>query len=620
MVLRQKLLCQTALFAFSICIGMPAIAAPFTISTASTTAQTLGSGSGQTGTVTSTGSLTVSGSTVAVTISGNNATLTNLGTITQSGSGRAVRDSTTVNGLTINNGSASNTTATMQTTNADVVQMQNAGSSITVNNFGTMTSNNSSAGGNQVVDLAGITTGSNTVNNGSATNSSALMQATSADAVRPGVNGVVNNYGRIVSTAPTGSSSDGVDVQGNTGVVINNFSTGVIQGGRSGVAGGAANAAVSSFSTTINNGTGGKIQGDNGSGINLDGFNANHTATIVNNGTITGNGATGDGDGIDVDGPANITNTGTVLSKNSVSATDVGLSEGITIGGGTVTNSGTIQGSVASGNTNAVGRGISFLGNDSTAIPGTREAIYANANVINQAGGSIIGDTDSAIIVEGPASGFNVNIDNQAGALIKGGLSTVAGYAINAAIKTGADNDTITNAGTIDGSSTGKAIDLGAGSDLLNLRTGSVVLGSMDGGSGFDTLNLGGNGTFGGAINFESLVFGNNAAWTATGTQSFGSATLGSGATLSLGGASAALYLGQLVGFDIQSGVVQNVIGNGFNVFYDALLNTDLWSRTYALTNGGFLIASNPVPLPATFSLFAAGLLMLAAWRRDTRG
>jgi len=599
---------------------MPAIAAPFTISTASTTAQTLGSGSGQTGSVTSTGSLTVSGSAVAVTISGNNATLTNLGIITQSGSGRAVRDSTTVNGLTINNGSASNTTATMQTINADVVQMQNAGSSITVNNFGTMTSNNSSAGGNQVVDLAGITTGSNTVNNGSATNSSALMQATSADAVRPGVNGVVNNYGRIVSTAPTGSSSDGVDVQGNTGVVINNFSTGVIQGGRSGVAGGAANAAVSSFTTTINNGTGGKIQGDNGSGINLDGFNANHTATIVNNGTITGNGVTGDGDGVDVDGPANITNTGTILSKNSVSATDVGLSEGITIGGGTVTNSGTIQGSVASGNTNAVGRGISFLGNDSTSIPGTREPIYANANVINQAGGTIIGDTDSAIIVEGPASGFNVNIDNQAGALIKGGLANVAGYAINAAIKTGADNDTITNAGTIDGSSAGKAIDLGAASDLLNLRTGSVVLGSMDGGSGFDTLNLGGNGTFGGAINFESLVFGNNAAWTATGTQSFGSATLASGATLSLGGASAALYLGQLIGFDIQSGVVQNVIGNGFNVFYDALLNTDLWSRTYALTNGGFLIASNPVPLPASFSLFAAGLLMLAAWRRDTRG
>ncbi len=60
-----------------------AFAANFTISSPSTTAQTLGSGSGQTGTVTATGSLTVSGSTVAVAITGNNATLTNLGTISR---------------------------------------------------------------------------------------------------------------------------------------------------------------------------------------------------------------------------------------------------------------------------------------------------------------------------------------------------------------------------------------------------------------------------------------------------------------------------------------------------------------------------------------------------------
>ncbi len=43
----------------------------------------------------------VSGSTVAVTISGNNATLTNLGTLNQTGTGRAIRDNTGVTGLTI---------------------------------------------------------------------------------------------------------------------------------------------------------------------------------------------------------------------------------------------------------------------------------------------------------------------------------------------------------------------------------------------------------------------------------------------------------------------------------------------------------------------------------------
>jgi hypothetical protein len=69
-------------------------AASFTLSSNSTTAQTLGSGSGQTGIINALISLTVSGATNAVTISGNSATLTNLGTISQTGTGRAVRDNT----------------------------------------------------------------------------------------------------------------------------------------------------------------------------------------------------------------------------------------------------------------------------------------------------------------------------------------------------------------------------------------------------------------------------------------------------------------------------------------------------------------------------------------------
>ena len=57
--------------------------------------------------------------------------------------------------------------------------------------------------------------------------------------MRPGVNGVVNNWGRIVSVTTTGSSSDGVDVQANSGVVVNNNAGGVIEGGRHGITGGA---------------------------------------------------------------------------------------------------------------------------------------------------------------------------------------------------------------------------------------------------------------------------------------------------------------------------------------------------------------------------------------------
>ena len=106
---------------------------------------------------------------------------------------------------------------------------------------------------------------------------------------------------------------------------VTNDTTGVIEGARHGITGGAANATVT-FTTSVTNNLGGIIKGDNGSGINLDGFNANQTATIINNGTITGNGhdfsgnlVSRDGDGIDVDGVVSITNTGIIRSINAFS-------------------------------------------------------------------------------------------------------------------------------------------------------------------------------------------------------------------------------------------------------------------------------------------------------------
>jgi len=471
-----------------------ASAASFTIGAGAsdTTAKTLGTASGQTGTIAATGKLSVSGSTVAVTISGSNASLTNNGTISQTGSGRVIRDNTGVTGLVVTN----NAGALMQAADADVIQMNKSPASVTLNNYGTMTSLNASAGGSQAVDFAALASGSNIINN----YSTGIMQAAEADAVRPGVNGVVYNAGTIKATTTTGSSSDGIDAQTNSGVQITNASTGLVEGGRHGITGGNTDITVDggAYTTTVTNVAGGTIKGDNGSGINLDGLNAKQTAAIVNNGTITGNGVTGDGDGIDVDGLVTITNTGTIRSINAFSPASSGLaySEGITVGGGTITNSGTIEGLVAAGNTNAVGRGISLLGNDITTGPlaGTREAIYGNATVTNQAGGLIRGQSDSGIYVDGPASGFTVTIDNQAGATIQGGGTA------NAAIKTGADNDTITNAGTIDGASSGKAINLGGGNDQLAITGGSAVInGSIDGGSGSNKLmfNLGAaNNTF----------------------------------------------------------------------------------------------------------------------------
>ena len=506
----------------------PAFAANFDISTPSTAAQTLGTGSGQTGTVEKTGSLTVSGSTVAVTVSGNNATLTNLGTISQTGTGRAVRDNTGVTGLTVNNGSTTNSTALMQAADADVFQM-NKPASVTLNNYGTMTSLNASKGGAQAVDFTAITSGTNIINNFA----TGVIQARDADSVRPGTNGVVNNYGTIISTVTTDTGSDGVDVQNGTGVTINNFAGGGIIGARHGITGGPDDG-TTNFTTTINNNPGAAITGSNGAGINLDGFNAKQTATIVNGGTITGNGLTGDGDGIDVDGVINLTNTGTIRSLNSFSSGSAAQSEGVTVGGGTIINSGTIEGDVAAGNSNAVGRGITLAGIDTS---GTAEPIYANTIITNQSGGLIKGQSDSAIAVGGGASGFTITINNNAGATLMGGGTAFA------AVRTGADNDTINNAGTINGASSGKAIDLGAGNNTLHVTGGSAsILGDINGGLGGTnvmTLSPGAGNHFGyaGSISNFNTVDAQSGTTTLSGASTYTGKTVVTGGRLVLDGA-----------------------------------------------------------------------------------
>jgi hypothetical protein len=510
---------NSLLAACFVALGTPAFASSFTVSSASTTAQTLASG--QTGTITSSGTLTVSGATVAVTITGSNASFTNSGTLLQSGSGRAIRDNTGVTNLTITN----NAGALIQTADADVIQMNKSPASVTLNNSGTMTSLNASAGGSQVVDFNAITSGSNIVNN----YATGVMLASEADAVRPGVNGAVNNWGTIKSTTNTGSSSDGIDAQTNSGVSITN--AGLIEGGRHGVTGG--NTTTGVYAMSVTNNTGGVIQGDNGSGLNIDGINGSETVTVVNHGTITGNGVTGDGDGVDVDGLVNLTNTGTIKSINSYSATTTAQSEGVTVGGGTIINSGTIAGCVANGNTNAVGRGITIAGVDKdtndNAIP--VQAMYGPTVITNS--GLIQGQTDSGIAFSsGSVSGFTATINNQAGGVIEGGGSTAA------AIQTGADDDTINNYGTIQADSSNKAIDMGAGNNTLNILGGSAsIVGNVSGGvGGTNTLVVqpGAGNTFqyAGVISNFSLAKIQSGTFNLAGVMTTGSTTVSSGGIL----------------------------------------------------------------------------------------
>lgn len=494
-------------------------------------AQTLAAN--ETGSVAAGATLSVTGSNVAVGFTGNGASVVNLGRILQTGTGRVLRSNAAATGLLVTNGSITNSTALMQSADGDVFQMNVAGGSVTLNNYGTLLSNNASAGGNQAVDFNAIATGANIVNN----YSTGVLQARDADAVRPGVNGVVNNHGSILATTTTGSSSDGIDLQNNaTGATVNNFASGTVTGGRHGITGGQATASASFLSTINNNGN---IYGSNGSGINLDGLNALQTATIVNTGLIRGNGVSGDGDGIDIDGIVNLTNSGIIRSLNSFSAGVAAYSEGITVGGGTITNSGTIEGLVASGNSNAFGRGITLSGNDITAGPlaGTREGLYGNAVVINNAGGLIRGQNDSAIVVEGAASVYTVSITNNTGATIQGGSSTAA------AIRTGADGSTVVNAGTIDGSSSGKAFQGGSGATALTIAGGQAsVIGDIDGGSSANNTivihpGTGNSFSYSGSLSNFSSVEVQSGTVTLSGSSSYSGTTNVNGGAMVLNGA-----------------------------------------------------------------------------------
>jgi hypothetical protein len=528
--------CALALAISAVLGASPALAATCTtISSSTATAQTVANGA--TCTVTSTGSVNISsGSTAAVTMAATGANptqiaLVNSGTIqeTNTASGRAVQTSGTNQNIVIQN----NAGATIYSINNDTVAVGTGGGNTVASaqliNAGTIQSD---AGG-QAVNFNKILSGTNTITN------SGLIQATSSDAVRPGVSGVVSNTGTIKSFAGTDTGADGIDAQTNSGVSITNagnFSgntpgTGTIEGSRHGITGG--NTSTGVFGMTVVNNVGGIIKGDNGAGINIDGINKNELVTITNNGTITGNGVSGDGDGVDVDGLVTITNNGIIKSFDAHgSGGTPEFSEGVTAGGGTIINRGTIQGSVSAGNTTAVGRGITIAGIDTG---GTPAAPYAATMITNS--GLIRGDSDSAIIFSSPlASAFSHSITNQVGGVIQTGSASAA------AILTSADAVTINNAGQIDGSSSGVAIKGGAGNLTVNVSGNSAtILGSIQGGTATNTMTMdlgtGNSFTYAGSISNFNTVEVKSGHATLSGVSTFNGATTLSGGTLTLDGA-----------------------------------------------------------------------------------
>ncbi|MHB9074216.1 MAG: hypothetical protein ACYC6G_11900 [Desulfobaccales bacterium] len=77
----------------------------------------------------------------------------------------------------------------------------------------------------------------------------------------------------------------------------------------------------------------------------------------------------------------------------------------------------------------------------------------------------------------------------------------------------------------------------------------------------------------------------------------------------------AALYVDKVAGLDIDfvNKIVNDITGNGFNIYYNLADNPDLQGLIYSLGSGGFLapVPASAVPVPPSLLLMGSGLLGL---------
>ena len=378
-----------------------------------------------------------------------------------------------------------------------------------------------------------------------------VMEAADADAIRASCYADIENYGTIQAKNFSASSTgnDGVDFQTNDGGTVNNYQGGSIIGARHGITG----------NNPVTIGNDGAITGQLGSGINLD-TGSSTTTTIVNtsHGVITGtaSGST-DGDGVDVDGLVNITNSGTIRALGHATSfvspdTSVPLNEAITIGGGTITNN---AGGLITSDERAITVDNSSGGNAYAATTIVNHGTITGANgeaikLIDILGDTISNDgTINGSVVTGSAGDIVTNSGTINGTLSTGSGSDIVHWnsLVTGTVDGGAGSDTLTFAGTF-GASSGSAAFTGfeavsgsltgtSGNDVLNFSalsvTGSLTVNggdgndSISGGSESDTINAGlgndtltggaGNDTIDGGSGTDIAVFsGNFASYSAT--------------------------------------------------------------------------------------------------------
>jgi hypothetical protein len=384
--MRQHLLVTVSVLSL-LCLAGQAEAESFTITTPdNTTPQSLDAG--ETGTVTETGELEVTGDP-AIDLNGGNITVDNSGLI-KSFTDDAIDGE--VDDFTLFNRAG----AEISSDGGRAIDLDE-GERATITNWGDITSTDD--------DAIRAGTDANITNHDGAN----IISAVGGDEAIQIISGTVTNHGWIEAKNDKG-------IQLNNGTVTN---TGTIIGADSGI-----DTDGDGFITVINSGT---IRGIGDTGVNSD-----FAGEVVNEvaGLIEGVNE----DGIDFDGTATIENAGTI---RSLATTD---GEGITIGGGSVTNTGLIE---------SAQNAIFFVSSDSDPHR-TDDGAMVNSGTI-QAG-----------------SGYAIRFfDDQDG-------------------EPDIRDDSIFNSGTIVGD-----ILYGSGDDLLSLLAGSRITGDIDMGDGNNTIHFG---------------------------------------------------------------------------------------------------------------------------------
>ncbi|WP_437879782.1 autotransporter outer membrane beta-barrel domain-containing protein [Pseudomonas sp. LRF_L74] len=473
---------------------------------------------GETGTIASGAALSTSSSpSLTLTNGSGTITLINDGTLANTSDGRAIDNNSNNAVIAITNN------GTVSSVSNDALRINKANSTLVLNNNGSIVVTGEGTDGGQAIDMKSATgSGAKVINNGSSSNASALIESHNNDAIRPGTNTTINNYGSILASGAVNTkcpdylgdacddapgAHDAIDAGSNTGLVVNNWGT--ISGARHGI--------TADVELNVTNYAGGEIIGRNGSGVGSDG-----TGTVTNYGLISGryagagnvydhlgDGSTtsnGDGDGVDIDGVATIVNYGRIEGLGAGGYDSSGYpngADGIAAGGGSIVNH---EGASIYGESKGI---LIDDGANGTAVAsgrGTDSAAASTMSIDNA--GSIIGERSTAI---GLVGDFDDEIVNRATGVIRGGTESVRVDELNsstaaAAVQMGAGNDTLSNAGLIEGLND-LAVDLGEGDDTLKVYSTASFIGSVDGGAGTDSVILddSAGGSFGDSVNFEAL-------------------------------------------------------------------------------------------------------------------